>query len=189
MKIILASQSPRRLALLESVGYTVESFAANIDESIPENMPIESVPLHLALKKAMYVADLKGDDIPVIAADTIVVIEGEILNKPTDAIAAQDMLTKLNGKQHRVITGCCIAYKGNCHQFASTTKVYFKELSDTQIAYYIDKYQPFDKAGAYAIQEWIGKVGVEKIEGDYYNVVGLPVNKIVDILDRNNTNE
>ena len=174
---------------MEALGLEIDVIAANIEEIYPADMPVESVPLHLSFQKAKHIVDQIGEELPIVAADTIVVVEDKILNKPKDEGEALAMLSLLNGRAHKVITGCCIAYESKFYQFSSTTNVYFKHLSDTELKHYVSAYQPYDKAGAYAIQEWIGMIGVERIEGDYYNVVGLPVHRIYEILKRIVENE
>lgn len=160
MKVILASQSPRRKALLTEAGLDITVVPSEVDESFPAEMPVQSVPLYLSYNKCVAVRNAVSDMQPIIAADTIVVVDNNILNKPTDRADAIGMLQQLRGRSHQVITGCCIAYDGAFHQFSSTTNVYFKALEDAQIAYYVDQYAPYDKAGGYAIQEWIGMIGV-----------------------------
>ncbi len=181
-KIILASGSPRRKQLLEQAGYTFEVITTDVDETNPPGMAGELVPEFLAKKKAAAVEQSYPEAI-IIAADTIVLLEGQILGKPKDAEDAKNMLQSLSGKMHKVVTGVCIqkGTKQNC--FSVVTEVYFRPLSATQVEHYIDHYKPFDKAGSYAIQEWIGLVGIEKINGDYYNVMGLPVGDVVLAID------
>ena len=180
-KIILASQSPRRRQLLEMAEIEFEVVIADVDETNPPGMSGEEVPAHLAQKKADAIAHLVPGAI-VIAADTIVLLEGQILGKPKDADEAIAMLTALAGRGHRVVTGVCIRSNGTDHVFSVVTEVFFRPLTREQIVHYVHKYQPYDKAGAYAIQEWIGVTGIEKINGDYYNVMGLPVGDVVNVL-------
>lgn len=183
---ILASQSPRRRQLLHEAGFSFEIIASAADESFPDDMPPAEVPLFLAQQKAQQL--VANHPIPpdaiVIAADTVVVINDLILNKPTDEFDAQWMLRQLSGQRHEVITGVCLLSANQIHTFSAKTAVYFKPLSYDQIHYYIDHYHPFDKAGAYAIQEWIGLVGIERIEGCYFNVVGLPISLLCSELER-----
>lgn len=176
--LILASQSPRRKQLMEQAGYSFTIVVSDVDETNPEGMPGENVPEFLAHKKAMAIAE-KHPDATIIAADTVVLLGNEILGKPLDSEDAIAMLQNLSGKMHRVVTGVCIWQKGTIQSFSSTTEVYFRPLSLDQIQHYIITYKPFDKAGSYAIQEWIGMIGIEKIHGDYYNVMGLPIGEVV----------
>lgn len=180
-KIILASQSPRRKQLLEMAEIAFEVIVADVDETNPPGMAGEDVPAHLAQKKADAVAHLAPGAI-VIAADTIVLLDNHILGKPTDAKDAIAILTALSGRVHRVVTGVCIRNQEAEHVFSVVTEVYFRHLTQEQITHYVHKYKPYDKAGAYAIQEWIGVTGIEKINGDYYNVMGLPVGDVVKVL-------
>jgi len=155
---------------------------ADVDETNPPGMPGELVPEFLARKKADAIAHMAHDAI-VIAADTVVLLDHHILGKPNDAAHARSILKQLSGRMHKVVTGVCI----RCHKkeaaFSVTTEVYFRKLTDAQIDHYVDKYKPFDKAGAYAIQEWIGVTGIEKINGDYYNVMGLPIGDVISVLN------
>lgn len=180
-KIILASQSPRRRQLLEMAEIEFEVLIADVDETNPPGMPGEQVPLHLAQKKADAVAHLIHDAI-VIAADTVVLLDHHILGKPVDEAHAITILRQLSGRMHKVVTGVCIRKESKEVSFSVTTEVYFRPLTDTQITHYVTRYKPFDKAGAYAIQEWIGVTGIEKINGDYYNVMGLPIGDVVKVL-------
>lgn len=181
-KLILASQSPRRKQLMEMAELDFEVLVADVDETNPPGMPGELVPEHLAKKKADAVQHLVKDAI-VIAADTIVLLDHHILGKPKDAAHAIQILKQLQGRMHKVVTGVCIQKGDRQVSFSTTTEVYFRKLSDSQIEHYVSNYKPFDKAGAYAIQEWIGIVGIEKINGDYYNVMGLPIGEVVQHLD------
>jgi septum formation protein len=175
--ILLASNSPRRKELLAGLGLTFEVRVKEVHEDFPEHMQREEVAEYLASHKAdAYAADLQDE--VLITADTIVCLGERILNKPADATEAFEMLRSLSGRAHEVITGVCLMTKETKTVFHDVTKVYFKELTDEEINYYIEHYKPFDKAGAYGIQEWIGMIGIEKIEGAYFNVVGLPVQKL-----------
>jgi septum formation protein len=175
--ILLASNSPRRKELLAGLGLTFEVRVKEVHEDFPAHMQREQVAEYLASHKAdAYAGDL--EDQVLITADTIVCLGERILNKPADAAEAFKMLRSLSGTQHEVITGVCLLTKEAKTVFHDVTKVYFKELSDEEINFYIRHYQPFDKAGAYGIQEWIGMIGIVKIEGSYFNVVGLPVQKL-----------
>lgn len=180
-KIILASNSPRRRELLcgLDVDFEVEVIGG-IDESYPEDMAVEQIPVHIAREKAAAY-DIADDEI-LLTADTIVVEGDEIMGKPKDAAEAHKMLRRLSGKTHRVITGVCLTTKTDQKAFSETTLVTFRELTDAEIDYYIARYRPFDKAGAYGIQEWIGYIGVTAIEGSFYNVMGLPVEKVYEEL-------
>ena len=181
-KIILASQSPRRKQLLEWAEIPFEVIVSSADESFPADMPVEKVAIYIARNKALAVQKIAAKECIIIAADTIVVIDNQILGKPTDKIDALQMLQKLQGKQHKVITGVVIATSKQVIEFADITTVEMHPLSAAQLAFYIDKYQPFDKAGAYAIQEWIGVVGIKNVQGDFYNVMGLPISRVVQAL-------
>jgi septum formation protein len=180
-KIILASQSPRRKQLLELAEVPFEVLVADVDETNPPGMPGDDVPQFLAKKKADAVSHLTTNAI-VIAADTVVLLGHHILGKPTDAANAIEILTQLSGKMHKVVTGVCIRKGEKEVAFSVTTEVYFRPLTREQITHYVANYKPFDKAGAYAIQEWIGVTGIEKINGDYYNVMGLPIGDVVKVL-------
>ncbi|MBS1783680.1 MAG: septum formation protein Maf [Bacteroidetes bacterium] len=180
-KIILASQSPRRKQLMEAAELTFEVVVADVDETNPIGMPGADVPTFLAIKKANAIADNYANSL-IVAADTIVLLEGEILGKPKDETQAMEMLKKLSGNAHEVITGVCMKQGSKVVSFSVITRVFFRPLSIPQISYYVSHFHPFDKAGAYAIQEWIGMIGIEKIEGDYYNVMGLPIGEVVQRL-------
>ena len=178
--LILASQSPRRQALLKAMDLDFQVVVKSVDETFPKNISAEKVAEYLAEKKAdvFDFAELPKDA-TLITCDTTVIIDQEILGKaetPDEAIA---MLKKLSGREHAVVTGVCIKTAEKKILFSETTHVYFKSLTDEQIHYYVESYKPFDKAGAYGIQEWIGLVGIDRIEGCYYNVMGLPAAKIM----------
>jgi septum formation protein len=185
-KIILASQSPRRKQLLEWAEIPFEIIIKETDESYPEKLLPQDVAIHIAVNKALAVKKLKGDTTPILAADTIVVLNNEIIGKPAGKETAIEILQKLSGKKHFVITGVCILYDDKKIAFADTTEVEFHLLSLEQIKFYVEKYKPYDKAGAYAIQEWIGVVGIKSIKGDFYNVMGLPVSRVVKELKQLN---
>ncbi len=180
--IILASASPRRKQLLKQAEVPFEVMVSDCDESYPDTMVIAEVPMHIATQKALAVQALCAKNQTIIAADTIVVIDNKILGKPTNKEHALEILEQLNGNTHHVITGVCIIKNGQQHVFSDTTAVTFNRLSTKQLQHYITNYQPFDKAGAYAIQEWIGVVGIKKIDGCFYNVMGLPVSKVLEII-------
>ena len=182
-RIILGSQSPRRKHLLKELELDFEVIVKDVDESFPEDLNFEEVALFIAGKKAK--AFIHESGIPntiIITADSIVCIDGHILNKPVDEKDACTMLKMLSGKKHIVITGVCIKSKTKTVAFSSRTEVHFKRLSDEEINYYVDQFKPLDKAGAYGIQEWIGFIGVDAINGSYTNVMGLPVNDLYDQL-------
>ena len=178
---ILASQSPRRKQLLEWAEIDFEVIVRHTDETYPPHLSPEQVAIHIAAQKAKAVKENINDDRTIIAADTIVVLNNEIIGKPSDKEHAMVILSKLSGQTHSVITGVSILNGGEI-SFADRTEVEFHSLTPQQIEFYIDKYQPYDKAGAYAIQEWIGVVGIKRISGDFYNVMGLPVSRVVQAL-------
>lgn len=184
-KIILASQSPRRKKLLEDLGLKFETLPVDVDESYPPNLKAEDIAVFLSqLKAKTFDFDKLCENCLVITADTIVWQNGNILPKPTDKKDAVRILNLLSGNAHEVITGVTFMTREKTHSFYSTTKVYFKQLSEEEIEYYISNFKPFDKAGAYGIQEWIGYIGIEKIVGSYFNVVGLPVQMLyTELLD------
>jgi septum formation protein len=191
--IILASQSPRRKLLLEWAEVPFEIIVKATDETYPLDLPAEQVPEYIAAQKAITVHEylqtaLHGEhsNTPILAADTIVVLDNEIIGKPKDKEHAIETLKKLSGKQHRVITGVIIYDGKKKISFHDITFVEFHPLSDDDIEFYIEKYKPYDKAGAYAIQEWIGVVGIKNIVGDFYNVMGLPVSRVIQALLRFN---
>jgi septum formation protein len=179
-RLILASQSPRRQQLLHEAGLTFEVIASQIDETYPDDLPIAQVAQYVAQQKALAVhAQIKHDpQALIIAADTTVCFEGEIYGKPFDEFDALYTLRRLSGNTHQVITGVCLLSAQQQICFSVSTQVVFKALTADQIQYYIDHYQPYDKAGSYAIQEWIGLIGIERIEGCYFNVVGMPISRI-----------
>jgi len=185
-RIILASQSPRRKQLLEWAEIPFEVMVQSTAETWPPGMPIPNIPVHIAREKAIAVKQ-KNDSLHdnnniIIAADTVVVLKDAIIGKPADREDALDILSRLSGNKHQVITGVVLAKGEQEIAFADTTDVWFHDLSPEQIAFYVDKYKPYDKAGAYAIQEWIGVVGIKAIQGDFYNVMGLPVSRVVSEL-------
>ena len=181
-QIILASQSPRRKQLLEWAEVEFEIIVADTDESYPEQLEPYDIAIHIANEKAKAVQQKAGDK-TIIAADTIVVLNNEIIGKPVDRNDAVNILKKLSGSHHKVITGVVISKEEKQIFFADVTDVEFHSLTHEQIEFYVDKYKPYDKAGAYAIQEWIGVVGIKCIEGDFYNVMGLPVSRVVQALE------
>ena len=182
-RLVLASNSPRRKELLRGLGIDFEvRLIGDIDESYPNDFPANEVPVHISKAKAAAYMDTMTENEVILTADTVVVCDGEILGKPHDAEDARRMLGLLSGKSHEVITGVTLSTLQWQRSFAVTTVVWFKELSTDEISFYVDSYRPFDKAGAYGIQEWIGYVGVQRIEGSYFNVMGLPVQRIYDEL-------
>lgn len=181
-KIVLASQSPRRKHLLEAAELSFDIIIADIDETPPTNIPAEKVPEHLAQQKTVAI-EAQVHDAIIIAADTIVLVDNKILGKPANEQEAIATLEALSGRSHKVITGVCMQKGAKSISFSATTEVFFRELQRSEIEHYVAKYQPYDKAGAYAIQEWIGMIGIEKIVGDYYNVMGLPIGDVVKYLN------
>jgi septum formation protein len=181
-KYILASQSPRRKQLLEWAEVDFEIVVEPTDESFPAGLEPDGTAMHIAHEKALAVANKIGRAKTIIAADTIVVLEGEIIGKPKDEKEAEYILQKLSGNHHKVITGVSILAPGKEILFNDVTGVEFYPLTNEQIKFYVHQYKPFDKAGAYAIQEWIGVVGIKSINGDFYNVMGLPVSRVIQAL-------
>jgi septum formation protein len=187
--IILASQSPRRKMLLEWAEVPFQVIVQSTDETFPANLLKPDIAMHIARNKALAVRNyvqsaFHGElaERTILAADTIVVLGNEVINKPTDRADAIRILKSLAGKQHKVITGVVILHGKEETAFADITEVSFHPLTEEQVIFYVDKYQPYDKAGAYAIQEWIGVVGIKSINGDFYNVMGLPVSRVVQAL-------
>ncbi|RLD36924.1 MAG: septum formation protein Maf [Bacteroidetes bacterium] len=177
--IILGSQSPRRKQLLEDIGLKFRTLTFPVEEIFPENLSAKETAIYLSeLKaKAFPEVELKENSI-LITADTIVSLSDQLLGKPKNDAEAFEMLSLLSGKSHEVISAFTLRSKREMKSFSTETKVYFKTLSKAEINYYIHNYKPFDKAGAYGIQEWIGKIGIEKIQGSYFNVMGLPVHQV-----------
>jgi septum formation protein len=189
--IILASQSPRRKQLLEWAEIPFEIIIKSTDESFPSELSIEEIPVRIARQKAIEVKKFiieqnnsKYTGKTVLAADTVVVLDSKIIGKPADRQDAINILTMLSGKTHKVITGVVLMHAKGETAFADVTAVEFHTLTSDQIEYYVDKYKPYDKAGAYAIQEWIGVTGIKSVNGDFYNVMGLPVSRVVNCLNR-----
>ncbi len=182
---ILASQSPRRKTLLEWAEIPFEIIVSDADESYPTSLAIEEVPAFIAKNKALAVKEMILSTKPalvntcIIAADTVVVLDNKIIGKPSNKEQAIESLLALSGQTHKVITGVVLLHQDKEMSFNEITLVEFHDLTLEQIEFYVDKYQPYDKAGGYAIQEWIGVVGIKKITGDFYNVMGLPVSKLV----------
>ncbi len=171
--ILLASQSPRRQELLKNMGLDFEVQVREVDEIIPDDLAPRAVAVLISENKAKRYNDLSNKYL-VITADTIVALDEKILGKPKDYEEAVKMLKYLSGRQHTVITGVTLFHKGKFRSFSRETFVTFRRLNDSEINYYVEKYQPYDKAGAYGIQEWLGMVAVSRLEGDFYNVMGLP---------------
>ncbi len=183
-KIILASKSPRRSQLLKEAGFNFEVKTKEVEESYPSDLPIEDVAAYLARKKARASKDFIQNGEIILAADSIVVLGDTIYGKPEDDEDAYQTLKRLSGKIHKVITGVCLLSEEKITSFSSVSKVHMMELTDEEIEYYIEKYQPYDKAGSYAIQEWIGLCKISRIEGTYSNIMGLPVDVVYKELMR-----
>ena len=181
-KLILASASPRRQQLMKDAGFTFEVRLKNVEEKYPQELHLENVPEYLSkVKASAFREELKADEV-LITADTVVCIHDRILGKPADRKEAISMLQKLSGNRHLVVTGVSVTTRTEQLSFSSRTDVFFKHLSNEDIEFYVDTYKPFDKAGAYGIQEWIGYIGIERIEGSFYNVMGLPIQKLYETL-------
>ena len=182
-QIYLVSGSPRRRELLQKLGipFHVRTMEG-IDESYPSTLQGEEIPAHLSRKKAEAYRSTMGADDLLIAADTIVYAAGKVLGKPADATEAREMLRLLSGRTHQVITGVTILTAKRTETFAVTSEVCFSHLSDEEIGYYVDRFLPLDKAGAYGIQEWIGLIAVEELRGSFFNVMGLPVQRLYRVL-------
>lgn len=178
-KIKLASNSPRRRELLSGLGIAYEvKILPGIDESYPDTLKGEEIPVYIAREKAeAYRADLQSDEL-IITADTIVYVDGQVLGKPTDEADAREMLRTLSGRTHQVITGVCITTAELQKTFAAVTEVTFDALAEEEIDFYVSRFRPMDKAGAYGVQEWIGFIGVSGLKGSYFNVMGLPVQRL-----------
>ena len=181
-KLILASASPRRQQLMKDAGFTFEVWLKNVEEKYPQELHWENVPEYLSkVKASAFREELKADEV-LITADTVVCIHDRILGKPADRKEAISMLRELSGNRHLVVTGVSVTTRTEQLSFSSRTDVFFKRLSNEEIEFYVDTYKPFDKAGAYGIQEWIGYIGIERIEGSFYNVMGLPIQKLYETL-------
>ena len=185
-KIILASESPRRKQLLEWAEIPFDILVKETDENYPPGLGPEEVAVFIAQQKALAVQQMASNKQTVLAADTIVVLGENIIGKPVHREEAVSILFALSGEKHKVITGVAIRKEDKEIAFADTTEVEFHKLTLEQIEFYVDKYKPYDKAGAYAIQEWIGVVGIKSINGDFYNVMGLPVSRVVRELQKLN---
>ena len=181
--IVLASNSPRRRELLAGLGIDFDvRVLPGIDESYPADLPVHEIPLYIATAKAEANRQAMNDGEIVITADTVVICGGKVLGKPADADEARSMLALLSGKTHQVVTGVCLTSRERQRKFAVTTGVTFRELTSEEIDYYIENFRPYDKAGAYGIQEWIGYIGVTGISGSFFNVMGLPVQRVYNEL-------
>lgn len=179
-RYILASGSPRRQQLLRDLLLPFELWQSDTNEDYPPEMKVADIPVFLARQKAIpFINRLEAKDL-LITADTIVCLDQQVLGKPGDSEHAREMLRKLSGEKHQVITGVCLTSSRKNSTFSEVTHVEFKKLSEEEIDYYIEIFQPYDKAGAYGIQEWIGLMGVMKIEGSYFNVVGMPVHRLYE---------
>ena len=182
--IILGSSSPRRQQLLCDAGFTFKTLSINADESFSSSLKAQEIPLYLAQKKANEYPQKLQDDEILITADTVVWVDNIVLNKPENEFEATQMLQLLSGKMHQVFTGVCITSNKKQISFFDETKVFFKPLTEQEIAFYIKNYKPFDKAGSYGAQDWLGLVGIDRIEGSYFNVMGLPVHKLYEELQK-----
>ena len=184
-RLLLASQSPRRRELIAGSGipFTLTE-RYECEEHYPATLPAEEVPAYLSrLKSEAYPTPLAANDI-LLTADTVVILEGEVLGKPKDREDALRMVARLAGNRHTVITGVTLRSASRSHTFSTASDVWFRPLSEEEIAYYVDTYRPFDKAGSYGIQEWIGYVGIERIDGSFYNVMGLPIQRLYVELEK-----
>jgi septum formation protein len=181
-RIILASASPRRKQILEWAEIPFDMMPSDFDEIVPESLPVSEIPVFLASQKAAMVRKQVAAVKIILAADTVVVLDGQMLGKPLDRADAIRMLSLLSGQIHEVITGVALTNGKKEILFAETTRVRFHPLTHAEIEHYVDNYRPYDKAGAYAIQEWIGVTGIHSIDGDFYNVMGLPVSRVIQEL-------
>lgn len=184
--LILASASPRRRELLKMISPDFEiASGIEVDETYPADMPAEEVPVYLSrLKAAAYAGWVKSADDVLVTADTVVIIDGDILGKPASRDEAVAMLRRLSGRTHHVVTGVTLTTAAGAESFGQTTAVHFDTVPEADIAHYVDEYRPYDKAGAYGIQEWIGAAAIKGIEGSFYNVMGLPVHALFKHLQR-----
>lgn len=179
MRLLLASKSPRRRQLLAELGLPIEIVSVDVDEHVDAPLPADQVAEHLACRKSeAFPSDRLAEGDVLVTADTVVVLGSKVLGKPASRTEAVAMLHDLSGRSHEVYTGVCLRTNRGWRSFTEQTTVHFSPLTDAEIDYYVDRYRPFDKAGAYGIQEWIGMVGISRIEGCYYNVVGLPVARL-----------
>lgn len=180
--LVLASKSPRRQTLIKELGFPVEIRIKEVDEIYPSSLNPKDVPAFLSELKAEPLIHSIGPKEILITSDTIVLLENEVIGKPSDEKHAKELLRKLSGQKHTVVTGVTLTSMVKSHTFSSSTDVYFNDLSNAEIDYYVDQFKPLDKAGAYGIQEWIGYIGVRKIDGCYYNVMGLPLHDLYHAL-------
>ncbi len=181
MTILLGSKSPRRQELLKGAGIEYSLVEIDCEEDFPDTLPLEQVAEYLAIKKSMAYRQELQDNI-LLTSDTTVLLDNLILNKPQNEEHAKEMLRLMSGKMHKVYTGVCLRSKEAQIVFTDITNVYFKEIDEKDIEFYVSHYKPLDKAGAYGIQDWIGFIGISRIEGDYFNVMGLPINRVYDSL-------
>jgi septum formation protein len=181
--LVLASNSPRRKEIMHNAGYNFSVKVIPTDESFSSEIPVEEVPIFLAEVKAECFRKDLQDEI-ILCADTVVITNYQILNKPFDTTGATEMLKTLSGKVHKVVTGVCIMTHEETIAFSDTTFVHFKELTDWEIAYYIKQCKPFDKAGSYGVQDFIGMIGIPRIEGSFYTVMGLPIHRVYEALEK-----
>lgn len=181
-KLVLGSKSPRRRYILEQAGFDFRVQAADVEEVYPKHMPAREVPEYLAKLKADAIVPAVANDEVVITSDTIVLLNEKIYEKPVDKADAMRILGDLSGNMHEVITGVCLSSKNKQYTFSDITKVYFDELTQEEIEWYVDNYEVMDKAGAYAVQEGIGLIRVGRLDGCYFNVMGLPVSKVYEAL-------
>lgn len=181
---ILGSNSPRRSEILKEIGLDFKIIASNIDETIPKGIKNKNVPIYLAKEKANFLAKELNENEILITADTIVLMNDEIITKPLNKKDAKNILQKISNNKHEVITGVCITSNKNQHSFSSKTEVFFNKISDYEIEYYLEKFKPYDKAGSYGIQEWLGLISIRKIIGSYTNVVGMPSSKLYQELNK-----
>lgn len=182
--IILASKSPRRQQLLKSLGIEFSVQTIEVDEVYSDKLTKHEIPVYLAELKAEPFRDKLTDNDLLITADTVVCLENQILGKPKNRQEAIEMLQNLSNREHQVITGVCLSSKQKSHSFFSLTNVRFKQLTFDEINYYVSEFKPYDKAGAYGIQEWIGTIGITHIEGSFYNVMGLPIQKLYEEIQK-----
>ncbi len=183
-KIVLGSASPRRQELLRGINLNFEVIPMDVEESYPPYLTGVEIPMYLAEKKADAYKSMLDDELMVITADTIVFLDGKVLGKPVDKADAFKMLQRLSGKTHQVITGVCISTNLRRRTFHTISEVKFARLNDSEIEYYLEYYAPYDKAGSYGVQEWIGFIAVENINGSYFNVMGLPIQRLYNELKR-----
>ncbi|HMN06822.1 MAG TPA: Maf family nucleotide pyrophosphatase [Flavobacteriales bacterium] len=182
LRVVLASSSPRRRHLLHGLDLPVEITKVDVEEDFPDDLPNHEVAEYLARKKAAAWVGELADDQVLITADTTVIVGDMLLNKPEGAADARRMLGLLSGREHHVVTAVCIRTNKGLHSFSDTATVHFRELNEAEIAYYVERYSPLDKAGAYGVQDWIGYTAVQRIEGSFYTVMGLPMHRVYEEL-------